>query len=464
MKKFFYTYAQRDDLISIRSDDKSFTYNELFNLSEKLSDAIGSKLNTQQKYITVLSSNSPEFVIITLALWNIGLTPVPLNTRWTESEISSVLNHNKFDILLYEDKFVDKLSSLQIRKISFKELFEAESNSVVMKDNDEAVVIFTSGSSAQPKGVIHTFDSLSSSIMSGNKVLNQKVGDRWLASLPFYHIGGFQIICRALSAGCEIIIPEDLKIKSLISSIVKFKPTHLSLVPTQLKQLIEDSIPAQDELKLCLIGGGFSEDSLIIDAADKGWKPVRVYGSTETASFVTAADVETIRKKSGTAGKAIENVKIKISSEDEILISSNSLFKSYLNDDNATNEKLKNKFYYSGDLGKLDEEDFLFIEARRTDLIVSGGENINPFEVESALLKIESIEEACVFPVQDEKWGQIVAAALVLKKNINEEVIKSELKKNLAEFKIPKKFFFVDNLPKTSLGKIEREKIRKMFQ
>lgn len=462
MKDFFYKYAQRDDLISIRNDDRSFTYKELFNFSEKLSGAFGSKVNTQQKYIPILSSNSPEFVIITLALWNIGLTPVPLNIKWTVSEIDSVLSKYKFDILIYEDKFVDKLSSLQIRKISFKELFEAKSNSVVTKDNDEAVVIFTSGSSAQPKGVIHTFDSLSSSIMNGSKVLNQKVGDRWLASLPFYHIGGFQIICRALSAGCEII-PEDLKIQSLISSIIKFKPTHLSLVPTQLIQLLEESTPAPDELKLCLVGGGFSEDSLIIEAADKGWKPVRVYGSTETASFVTAADVETIKKKPGTAGKAVENVKIKISSEDEILISSSSLFKSYLNDDNATSKKLKNNFYYSGDLGKLDEQEYLFIEARRTDLIVSGGENVNPFEVESALLKIDSISEACVFPVQDEKWGQIVAAALVLKKNTDEEVIKSELKKNLAAFKIPKKFFFVDKLPKTSLGKIEREKVRKIF-
>lgn len=463
MKDFFYKYAQRDDLLSIRNNDRSFTYKELFNLSEKLSGAFDLKVISQQKYIPVLSSNSPEFIIITIALWNLGLTPVPLNTRWIESEISSVLNKYKIDILIYADKFVDKLSSLQIRKISFKELFEAESNSVVMKDNDEAVVIFTSGSSAQPKGVIHTFDSLSNSIMNGSKVLNQKAGDRWLASLPFYHIGGFQIICRALSTGCEIIIPDELKIQSIISSIIKFKPTHLSLVPTQLKQLLEESVPAPDELKICLVGGGFSEDSLIIDAADKGWKPVRVYGSTETASFVAAADVETIKKKSGTSGKAVENVKIKISSEDEILISTSSLFKAYLNDYNATNEKLKNNFYYSGDLGKLDEAEYLFIEARRTDLIVSGGENVNPFEVETALLKIESISEACVFPMQDEKWGQIVAAAIVVKKNTDEELIKSELKKKLAAFKIPKKFFFADELPKTSLGKIEREKIRRMF-
>ncbi|WP_337866005.1 o-succinylbenzoate--CoA ligase [Ignavibacterium sp.] len=463
MKDFFYKYDQRDDLISIRTDAESFTYKKLFNLSEKLSSAFDSKVNTQQKYIPILSSNSPEFVIITLALWNLGLTPVPLNTKWTESEISSVINKYKFDILIYEEKFVDKLSSLQIRKISFTELFDTESKSYSKKDNDEAVVIFTSGSSAQPKGVIHTFDSLSNSIINGSTLLNQKVCDRWLASLPFYHIGGFQIICRALSNGCEIIIPNDLQIISLSNAIGKFKPTHLSLVPTQLKQLLEESTPAPNELKLCLVGGGFSNDSLIIDAADKGWKPVRVYGSTETASFVTSADVETIKKKSDTAGKAVENVEIKISSEDEIIISSSSLFKSYLKDDKATNDKLRNNLYFSGDLGMLDEEGYLFFEARRTDLIVSGGENVNPFEVESALLKIESISEACVFPIQDEKWGQIVAAALVVKKNIDEEVIKSELKKNLAAFKIPKKFFFVDKLPKTSLGKIEREKVREMF-
>lgn len=463
MKEILYKYSDRKELIAIRTDSESITYKHLFELSDKISRSINSILLTEQKYVPVLSSNSSEFIIITIALWNSGLVPVPLNIRWTEKEISDVIFNNNFEIILFEGEFSDRLSSLSINKLSFDDLFNINSESFQKRFNDEAVVIFTSGSSAQPKGVVHTFDSLVNSILNGSKILNQNIGDRWLASLPFYHIGGFQIICRALSSGCEIIIPTDLRIESIKKSINKFKPTHISLVAAQLKRLIEENtLPAQT-LKMSLIGGGFSEDNLLLEAARKGWNPVRVYGSTETASFVTAAKAEEIISKPDTAGRAVENVKIKISSEGEIHISTKSLFKNYLNDEKARDEKIENDFFHSGDLGKIDADEYLFVEARRTDLIVSGGENINPIEVENALLKIPYIKEACVFPIQDEHWGQIAAAALVTDGIIDEEYLKNELKKNLAAFKIPKKFFFIDRLPKTSLGKIERDKIRKMF-
>ena len=463
MKEFFYKYSDRQELTAIRTDSGSISYKNLFELSDKIARNINSILSTEQKYIPILSSNSSELIIITIALWNLGLVPVPLNTRWTKTEISDVIFNNNFEIILFKREFSDKLSSLSINKFSFDDLFNINSESFQKRFNDEAVVIFTSGSSAQPKGVVHTFDSLVNSILNGSKILNQNIGDRWLASLPFYHIGGFQIICRALSSGCEIIIPTDLRIESVKKSLFKFKPTHISLVAAQLKKLIEENTIPGQTLKMSLIGGGFSEDNLLLEAAQKGWNPIRVYGSTETASFVTAATIEEIISKPNTVGRAVENVRIKISSEGEILISTKSLFKNYLNDNKASDEKIKNDFYHSGDLGKIDEEGYLFVEARRTDLIVSGGENINPIEVENALLKIPYIKEACVFPIQDKHWGQIAAAALVTDGINDVEYLKNELKKNLAVFKIPKKFFFVDELSKTSLGKIQREKIRKMF-
>uniref|UniRef100_A0A832G1T5 O-succinylbenzoic acid--CoA ligase n=1 Tax=Ignavibacterium album TaxID=591197 RepID=A0A832G1T5_9BACT len=463
MKEFFYTYSEREDLMAIRTDSESFSYKKLFELSEITARKIISIISTEQTYVPILSSNSSEFIITTIALWNLGLVPVPLNTRWTEKEISDVIFKNNLEVILFEKEFAVKLNSVRIKKISFDDLFNSHSESFHKKNNDEAVVIFTSGSSAEPKGVVHTFDSLANSIMNGGKILNQSIGDRWLASLPFYHIGGFQIICRALSSGCEIIIPTDLRFESIKNSVSNFKPTHISLVAAQLKRLIEEKIKPDKTLKVCLIGGGFSEDNLLIEAARNGWNPIRVYGSTETASFITAANAEEIIAKPNTVGRAVDNVRITISSEGEILISTKSLLKNYLNDEKAINEKIKNDFYHSGDLGKIDDNEYLFVDAKRTDLIVSGGENINPIEVENALLKIPSIKEACVFPIQDEYWGQIVAAALVINGSIDEEFLKNELKKNLASFKIPKKYFFVNELPKTSLGKIERDKVRKMF-
>lgn len=464
MKDFFYKYSNRDDLVAIRTITQKLSYKELFTSAEKLSAQIRQCLISPNKFIPVLSSNSTDFIKIILALWNNGLTPVPINTRWNEKEIESILIKHKFDFILYEKEFDDKLKNVKLSKISLDELhsFQTSKAENEFNNNDEALVIFTSGSSGESKGVVHTFDSLANSIINGEDILNQNISDRWLASLPFYHIGGFQIICRALSGGCEIILPENFETDSLKYAIENFHPTHISLVSTQLQRLLDSNTQINNFLKLTLIGGGFSEDDLIVKASEKGWKPIRVYGSSETASFITAANVDEIKIKPMTVGKPVKNVKLKITDEDEILISSNSLFKYYLNNAEETEKKLKNGFYHSGDLGRI-ENGYLFLNTRRSDLIITGGENVNPFEVEKALLKINGIQEACVFGLDDQEWSQKVCAAIVASKEMSENEIRDFLKKEISSFKIPKEIFFVEELPKTSLGKIEREKVKFLF-
>ena len=135
---------------------------------------------------------------------------------------------------------------------------------------------------------MHTFSSLINSIENGNEILNHKENDRWLASLPFYHIGGFQIICRSLFYGCSIILPESLQINHLAEAIKELNPTHLSLVSTQLERLIHLKVTPNESLRVSLIGGGFVDDELMFEADKLGWKPFRVYGSSETASMITA--------------------------------------------------------------------------------------------------------------------------------------------------------------------------------
>jgi acyl-CoA synthetase (AMP-forming)/AMP-acid ligase II len=149
----------------------------------------------------------------------------------------------------------------------------------------------------------------------------------------------------------------------------------------------------------------------------------------------------------------------------EIIISGAAVMKGYLNNEKETQNKLKNNFYFSGDIGYKDENGFLFIEARRSDLIITGGENVNPAEAEKLILQISNIKECAVFGLPDPEWGHIVCAAIVLNKNeeISAEKIRDILKKETAGFKIPRKIFFVDELPKTPLGKIQREKIKDIF-
>ena len=466
-KNNFFSFSDRKDLTAIIKSDKLISYDELYDKAMQISYTLISKGIEKNSYVPLLIEDSLSFIQTTIALWLLECIPVPLNTKLLDEEIFSITNDYDFKVVITDKNISNSGILKNLNVISVDELKSGSNKSEIQNlpsINDEAVVIFTSGSTDRPKGVVHTFSSLINSIKNGSAILNHKENDRWLASLPFYHIGGFQIICRSLYYGCSITIPESLQTKQLADAILNYKPTHLSLVSTQLERLINQKVKPCKELQVSLIGGGFVDDELMFEADELGWKPNRVYGSSETASMVTAISANEIKDKPQSVGKPFKNVEIKISDDSEILIKSNSLFKRYLGDEKETASKLKDEFFHTGDLGFVDDDGYLFIEARRNDLIVSGGENVNPIEVEKALIQIPFIKDACVFPKQDKTWGQIVAAAIVIaESSVEEKTIKEMLNQKLAGYKIPKQFYFVDELPHTSLGKLKREEIKKMF-
>jgi len=484
----FFSFWDRDDLAAILKMDSLISYKDLFQKSKNIAGFLSKHKIHKNDYVPLLIDDQIKFIESVIALWYLGAIPVPLNTKLLDDEINSILNDYDFKFLITDlrNNFGVSFESLNLsgkenkirvshkdtKSPSFTKIELPESNSYLFDDavypipdiDKEAVVIFTSGSTGRPKGVVHTFSSLINSIENGNNILNHKDSDRWLASLPFFHIGGFQIICRSLYYGCTIVLPESLKTDDLVTAITNLNPTHISLVSAQLQKFCYLGQRANKSLKVTLVGGGFVDDELMIEADKLGWKPYRVYGSSETASMVTSISANEIKAKSQSVGKALNNVEIIISDDSEILIKSNSLFKKYLDDEKETASKLIDGFYHSGDLGFVDADGYSFIEARRNDLIVTGGENVNPIEIEKALLQFRFIKDACVFPKQNKTWGQIVACALVVNdSSIDIKSIKEKLKLILAGYKIPKEFYFVDELPRTSLGKLEREKIKKMF-
>ena len=188
-----------------------------------------------------------------------------------------------------------------------------------------------------------TFNNLYYSASNGNQILNQTEHDRWLASLPVYHIGGFSIFIRAFLFSSCVIIPKSLQTEDIIYSMQNYNPTLASFVSTQLKRLIDLKIRPNEELKNVLLGGGFINDDLINDAIKLGWKVSKVYGSTETSSFVTALSFDEILNGNKSSGKPLKNNFIKIIDErgndlqpnasGEILIKSQSVMKGYLNND-----------------------------------------------------------------------------------------------------------------------------------
>jgi O-succinylbenzoic acid--CoA ligase len=471
----FLLRTQQLNSTAIQVDSQQFNYSTL---KEKVL-AVTQHLKTfdiqEKDNVAIIGNNETEYIINVLALWQLKAVPVLINPRLVSDEIDVQTAASNCKIILVSNKItVDGISLSDIHRYPFN-IYKMKSNADLPEQlvpDDTAVIIFTSGASGNPKGVELSFNNLLQSAKTGDQVLQYSDKDKWLASLPFYHIAGFSIITRSLLFGSSIIIPDDIQTNSLIEAMEKFKPTLCSLVPTQLSRIMEQDSEPNEELRNVLLGGGYISPRLVTDAINSGWKITKVYGTTETASFVTALANEEVYEKPGSVGKALKPNKIIIVSENkfalpwgeigEIAVTSPSVMQGYYKNEVETEKKFDNGYYLTGDIGYLDAEDYLFIEARRTDLIVTGGENVNPNEVENRITEHTDIIEAAVFPLKDDDWGEIVAAALVMQNGsdlIQLDDLEQFLKKDLAGFKIPKKIFFEDSLPVNELGKIVRSKL-----
>lgn len=462
----------------ILTNQKTFTYHSVIQSCTLFSRSLRQAGVEKNSLVPILMDNSPEFIFLVLSLWMIEAIPVPINTKLSEPETEQQLEFLKSKHIIINDTYKEKVKLDGIKVINFSiSNFDSDLSApnFTFDENRTAVIIFTSGSSGKPRAVELTFSNLISSALIGNEYLNQTPDDRWLASLPFYHIGGFSIIFRALMFGTQIILSDNLKTKSLHSSIHSFNPTLISLVSSQMRELLNTNIHPNSDLRHILLGGGFIDSKLMQEALNRGWKVCKVYGSTETASFVTVLSPEEFKLKPESAGKPIPPNEVFIvdengeelptNTEGEIVVKSPAIMKRYLNDDESTKQRLKDGLYFTGDIGCKDNDGFLYVLNRRSDLIVTGGENVNPSEIEKVILEFSKVNEVCAFGIDDEKWGQRIVAAIVTKphQQFTLEELKDFMKDKIAAFKIPKEIFLVDELPKTHLGKILRENLKKLL-
>jgi O-succinylbenzoic acid--CoA ligase len=458
---------------AIISADKTLAYNQLARKSGSIKKHLSEQGVNENDFVGIFGEHTVEFVISILALWNLGAIPILLIPKVTQNELDDFLQSANCHTLVGSEDQLEKYSITRQIFITIPTDLNASSDEEEKRKifpRKTAAIIFTSGSSDKPKGVKLSFNSFYQSGLIGDTILKHSAGDRWLASLPFHHVGGFSILIRALLFSVPIIIPRSVKSDELIKSITEFNPTLISFVSTQLKRLVDNNFKPNPELKNVLLGGGYISNDLVEKAIELGWKITKVYGSTETASFVTALSPKEFKIKPGSAGKPIAPNKIKIVDESnntiaknisgEVLISSPALMQGYLNEQDE--DETEKEYFHSNDIGFIDDDGYLFLESRKSDIIISGGENINTFEVEKEILQHSTIREAAVFPLKSDEWGETVAAVIILEDGINKfkvEELKAFLKNKLAGFKIPKKIFIEKKLPKTELGKVEKKKL-----
>lgn len=303
--------------------------------------------------------------------------------------------------------------------------------------------MFTSGSSGVPKAVLHTFAHHYYSALGANENMPLGPNDRWLLSLPLYHVGGMGILFRCLLSVATVVVPapNDMPAKA----INRHKATHVSLVPAQLKSLLAETDAEQTTncLRSVLLGGSLIPHKLIIQAHQKGLKLYTTYGLTETASQVTTTALDDPPEKLFASGRILAHREIKISKESEILVRGKTCFKGYVEKDRLITPFDADGWFGTADLGDIDQDGYLTVTGRQDNMFISGGENIHPEEIEGILARLPAIEDVMVVPVQSDKYGHRPVAFVKLKQKqkINIEDLTPFLEKYLPRFKIPDRLY-----------------------
>jgi o-succinylbenzoate---CoA ligase len=300
-----------------------------------------------------------------------------------------------------------------------------------------STVVFTSGSSGVPKAALHTFGNHFFSARGSNTNIALAPGDRWLHSLPLYHVGGLSIVFRCLLAGTTVVLPEPGA--SLDEAICD--ATHVSLVATQLLRLLREGSFEAGKLKAILLGGGPIPASLVDEAVDRGFPIHTSYGLTEMASQVTTTPPGASHEELRTSGRPLPHREVGISGDGEILVRGETLFTGYVKGDIVDRPLDADGWFHTGDLGDLSENGYLRVLGRKDNHFVTGGENIQPEEIEEALSSLEGVEEAVVVPIPDPEFGaRSVAFVRMADRIVEPDALARALEKVLPRFKIPVAF------------------------
>ena len=427
--------------------------------------------------VGLLAGNSAHYVAAVFGTARAGAIVAPLNWRLAAGELAWQLNRIGTRLLLHDQAFASAASEIA-RAAGIPAMSIAGGADGAVSGpcewpgtwSGDFVLMFTSGTTGRPKAARLTFENFFASAAASAFNIGVDPADRWLACMPLCHVGGLSIATRSLIQGTTAVIHAGFDAGAVNRALREERITLLSVVPTMLARMLEaDERPYPPSVRAVLVGGGPVSRDLLERAAARGLPVLQTYGLTEATSQVTTLAPGDALAHLGSAGKPLFSVRLRVAAPadqpGEILVAGPTVFPGYFDDPEATARALRDGWLHTGDIGLIDAEGFLTILDRRHDLVVTGGENVYPAEVEAALEAHPAVREAAVVGLPDPHWGQVVAAAVVLRdaRPPGWGELEAWLRERLAGYKVPRRWLALDELPRTTSGKLQRHLVRARF-
>ncbi len=465
---------------------RTVDYATLVARAARTADALHAHGIARGDRVALLLGNEPLMVDLVHAAAFLGVVLVPLNARLTPDEISFQLEHAGARCLVHGEgalataatraAAVAKTSLVlpgERLAIPFEEAAEHETMSrrAEIETDDDAFILYTSGTRGRPRGVRLSYGNRVARALASALHLGAPPEERWLACMPLFHVGGLSILVRSALTGGSVVLHERFDPPAVNRALDEDDVTMVSLVGAMLQRVLDDrgDRPAPRTLRGVLLGGGPAAPALIARARALGFRIATTYGLTEAASQVATLPLdESDDAPIGCAGRILFGSELRIAdasgaalpagAEGEILVRGPTVMAGYVGDAAASERALAGGWLHTGDIGRLDAEGRLFVLDRRSDLVVSGGENVYPAEVEGVLAEHPAVAEVAVTGRPDDRLGQRVVAFVVLREGRRAEAaeLEAHARTRLAGFKVPRRWHFVSELPRTASGKLVR--------
>jgi O-succinylbenzoate-CoA ligase len=489
----------REAFVSSKSG-KRLTFSELNAGSNQIANALLERGVKPGDRVALLLANGAEFMECYFAIGKIGGVVVPLNWRLVPDELEFILKDSGSQTLVFGQEFQDTVVELHSRRDigttswievsstaentpfaeNYQQIQQSSASSepaLAAGDDDNLYIMYTSGTTGLPKGVVHTHNTSLWAILTVNVTSDLRDKDRALVALPMFHVGSLTPLTLNVYRGITSVVMDEFDPLRAWQLIEEEKIQHGLLVPAMLNFMLQvGSLDRFDYSTLRWVWSGASPlpINLITRYQELGIPVHQIYGLTESCGPACVITSDNFHRKLGSTGNAFFHTEIRVVNSDEadcpvgepgeVWISGPHVMKEYWNRPEATAETLVDGWLRTGDVGTLDDEGFLYIEDRIKDMVISGGENVYPAEIENIILAHEEVAEVAVIGQPSEQWGESPLAVIVRKGDkLTEKDVLDFCQGKLARFKQPKGIVFVEQIPRNPSGKVLKRILREQF-